>query len=49
MSEANSDGVWGKEMDVENHVGTYNGFIKGATYGTIAVIAFVILLAIITL
>ncbi|MDE1173729.1 MAG: aa3-type cytochrome c oxidase subunit IV [Parvibaculaceae bacterium] len=49
MSEAKSDAVWSEDMDKEAHIGTYDAFIKGATYGTIAVIAVVILLAIITL
>ncbi len=49
MSEAKSDAVWSEEMDKEAHIGTYDAFLKGATYGTIGVIVVLILLAIITL
>lgn len=40
---------WGEEMDVQEHLATYDGFLTFAKYGTIAVIGVVIFLALVTL
>ena len=37
---------WGEEMDSKEHLGTYDGFLVGAKWGTIAVVAILVLMAI---
>lgn len=45
MAENNAQG-WGAEMNAAEHIGTYDAFIKGAKWGTVAVVALVVLMAI---
>lgn len=40
---------WGEEMDAQEHLATYEGFITFSKYGTAAVALFVIFLAVVTL
>ena len=40
---------WGEEMDAQEHLATYDGFITFAKWGTLAVILVVIFLALVTL
>jgi hypothetical protein len=37
---------WGKEMDTEEHLGTYQGFLTATKWTSIGVIAILILMAI---
>ena len=40
---------WGEEMDAQEHIATYDGFLTFAKYGTIGVVLVLIFLALVTL
>lgn len=46
MSNETTDSGWGPEMRVEEHIDTYETFLIGAKYGTIAAVVIVTLMAI---
>ncbi|GAK45655.1 aa3 type cytochrome c oxidase subunit IV [Tepidicaulis marinus] len=46
MTQENAQAGWSKEMAAEEHMRTYDGFVKGTKYGTIALTVLLILMAI---
>ncbi len=50
MSDAKNEALdanaWGKEMEAEEHLGTWDGFVAATKWGTIAVVAILVLMGI---
>ena len=46
MSSETTNSGWGPEMHAGEHIGTYEAFITGAKYGSMAIAAILILMAI---
>ena len=46
MSSETTNSGWSPEMRADEHIGTYDAFITGAKYGTIAVVGILVLMAI---
>ncbi|MEN6542780.1 aa3-type cytochrome c oxidase subunit IV [Parvibaculum sp.] len=46
MAESKAQSGWGAEMNAEEHIGTYDAFIKGSKWGIGALVVLLILMAI---
>ncbi len=46
MAENQAQAGWGAEMNAEEHIGTYDAFIKGSKWGIAGLVVLLVLMAI---